>query len=968
MFHRTFLLSRALGCLAIGIVFFANDTHAQKPGVEIVQTFRGHGDSVYTVALTPDGQRLVTGSFDNSVRLWDLASGKELKVFGGPQGHTKMVNAVAVSSDGSAVISGGVEPSLKVWDLPGNTPYKTFPQAEGVTRIALSPQGNKLALATVGGKVIVVDPADFKEQAAFDAGSSESLVVAANGAPILSGGSDGRLAVLDVAKKQTIHLGAHRGPIRQVAVSGGLAVSAGDDGMVRVWTLGPIAGKTLPPLSAPSILATMSDNQNLLTLGADKSLRLVALSTGKDKAFTGATSDITAIASAPASVVAGQADGKWTLWSTADGKLIGQVPSHSGKITAIAFHPQQPQIAVGGVDGTIKLWPLAAASAKPEPPKDKDKKDAKPTEPTPLLSLDAHPGGVASLQFAANGTLVSAGADKKVKLWDLGKKSETKAFGPLIDSIVKASLSADAQSLVVAAGKHVRVYNVADGKEIVALPHPADVRGFALKADKTRIATACGDKQTRLWDIATGKELQWWAFNDPVGAVFSDPATGAPIVSIAGTTISIDTPAISRVIATGAGPINAMVAAPSSFVFTGGTDKTIQAWNPTTGALDKLAIPPLPATIRALAISKAGTMLAGGGDDKIVRFYSLPDGKELASHPVDAAVRDLVFTPNGQALLVNTANKKMFALNSSLVAGQPLSVDFGKPIQVYAPAAAVTDFAATADNATFYAPAADKTVQLWKIASSNPVKQINHPPSVSCIAIHPKSPTIVATGSQDGKLRIIDIAKGAIVKEIVAHAEKDKNHPIYTVAFSPDGGQVLTSSYDHSLKLWDANAGTLVREFKGYNEKTSPSGHKEEVYAAAFSPDGKLIASGSGGLEKAIKIWKTDDASVIRNLVNPAFSKSGKDGPSHPGWIYHVRFLNNGKLLTIGDAPKNRGYIAVWNVGDGKLDFGETTEFGSIFNAALSPDQKTLVVGAGARGPGPGDFNHARLIRVPGVN
>jgi WD40 repeat protein len=250
------------------------------------------------------------------------------------------------------------------------------------------------------------------------------------------------------------------------------------------------------------------------------------------------------------------------------------------------------------------------------------------------------------------------------------------------------------------------------------------------------------------------------------------------------------------------------------------------------------------------------------------------------------------------------------------------------------------------------------------------LKPFAHPGNINidCIAFHPRNAHIVATGAHDGRIRVYDLAKNALLKEIVAHADKKLPNPIYTIAFSPDGGQILSASYDRSLKLHDAVSGALIRVFKAYDAKDFPTGHQDEVYAAAFSPDGQLIASGSGGLECGIKIWKTADGSVVRALLNPALTVGSKNGPAHPGWIYHVRFLKDGRLVSVGDAPKNHGYIAVWNVVDGQPVHAEATAFGSIYGFAVSRDERTVAIGAGNRGRTKGDFNNAYLLRVPGIN
>src|SRR5262249_13639074 len=122
-----------------------------------------------------------------------------------------------------------------------------------------------------------------------------------------------------------------------------------------------------------------------------------------------------------------------------------------------------------------------------------------------------------------------------------------------------------------------------------------------------------------------------------------------------------------------------------------------------------------------------------------------------------------------------------------------------------------------ADNATVYTGSLDKTVKVWKVASEGPTKNIPHPREVLTVVFNPQG-TLLATGCFDGQLRIYDVAKGTLTRQIAAHT-KPNDTSIYGVAWSPDGKQIVTGSIDYSLKLWDANTGALVREFKGYNAK-----------------------------------------------------------------------------------------------------------------------------------------------------
>ena len=94
-----------------------------------------------------------------------------------------------------------------------------------------------------------------------------------------------------------------------------------------------------------------------------------------------------------------------------------------------------------------------------------------------------------------------------------------------------------------------------------------------------------------------------------------------------------------------------------------------------------------------------------------------------------------------------------------------------------------------------------------------------------------------------------------------------------------------------------------MREFHGYKPKEFEKGHHDGVFTAVFSPDGKSIVSGSS--DRSIKVWNLADGNVTRDLVNPNL-KPGAWPMASPGWVYGVRFLPDGRLVSVGGAPQPR--------------------------------------------------------------
>ena len=148
-------------------------------------------------------------------------------------------------------------------------------------------------------------------------------------------------------------------------------------------------------------------------------------------------------------------------------------------------------------------------------------------------------------------------------------------------------------------------------------------------------------------------------------------------------------------------------------------------------------------------------------------------------------------------------------------------------------------------------------------------------------------------------------------------------------------------------------------QFHGYKPKEFEKGHRDGVFTAVFSPDGKSMVSGSS--DRSIKVWNLADGKVQRDLVNPNL-KPGPWPMASPGWVYGVRFLPDGRLVSVGGA-RSHSFLATWDVKEGKMLTAEEPALGTFFSVTPSPDGQWLAVGAGAS-PGAKEVN-AYIIKTP---
>ena len=233
-----------------------------------VRAFGGHTDDVRSVAVSPDGTRLVSGGDDKTVKLWDVAAGQALRTF---EGHSYGVRAVGISRDGAHIVSGGTDGTVKVWEVATGRLVRTFelnastgwwrtlqrwigvPSAvwtihSNITAVAFSPDGTHV-LSTYGKSLNLGNVATGAVVRTFDGhlGRVKSLTFSPDGTRIVSGGGGGSqfleggdtsLRLWDTATGRLLHtFEGHSAEIASVAFSpdGRRIFSSGRDGTIRIW-------------------------------------------------------------------------------------------------------------------------------------------------------------------------------------------------------------------------------------------------------------------------------------------------------------------------------------------------------------------------------------------------------------------------------------------------------------------------------------------------------------------------------------------------------------------------------------------------------------------------------------------------------------------------------------------------------------------------------------------------------------
>jgi serine/threonine protein kinase len=273
--------------------------------------FTGHADSVWSVAVSRDGSWVLTGSLDNSVRLWDLQTGQEIRRF---EGHSQGVTCVGFCLDNRLILSGSLDNTIRLWYVPSGEELRRLEgHTEGVTSVACSPDGLSALSGARDETVRLWDLQSGQEIRRFE-GHTEpvwSVAFSPDGRHALSGsgsefqGSDCGIRLWDVATGQEVRrfLG-HTAAVRSVAFSpdGRFALYGSVGGNIYLWDIA--TGQRLRSFAAHTdwvrSVACSPDGRRILSGSDDETLRLWDLQTGAElRSFQGHDGSVTSVAFSP---------------------------------------------------------------------------------------------------------------------------------------------------------------------------------------------------------------------------------------------------------------------------------------------------------------------------------------------------------------------------------------------------------------------------------------------------------------------------------------------------------------------------------------------------------------------------------------------------------------------------------------------------------------------------------------------
>jgi len=673
----------------------------------LLSTLKSHPGNVHAVRLSQDMRRVFSAGDDGRLRVWDLASSREVQNLSASEAA---IRALALGPGDLLALTGGGDYTtpdfaLRLWDLNAGRVVQTMSGHErAVNALGLAADGKWAVSASDDQTVRVWDTAGGRPPFIFGDHASPVNAVAfsPDGRFVFSGGMDQVVRVWERETGRVVRLlKGHAGKVTALDVRGGrpLCLSGSADRTVRLWEAG--SGRCL------RVLRGHLGEVNAVRLSRDRRL---AVSGGSDRTVR--------------------------IWDLVSGRCLRTFEGHPSWVLALDLSLTGQLAVSGGVDGTLRVWRTTGFSAFRAPAMlcqvtrseaaaaAADEYERRLAQARQALSGD-RPALAADHLKKARGQLGYDRRPEAMALWNAlylrlphgpfeGGWQETEVKAHERD-VAAVAFSRDGRHVFTgSADRTIKRWEAADGRQTLVFEgHRRDVLALDLSEDGAWLCSGGADQTVRLWNTATG---------DPV-----------------------------RVMEGHQGPVNAVCFTPTgTHVLSAGEDRVIRVWETDTGRLAG-ELNGHRSTVNALCVAAGGrfALSAGGdhiGEHSVLILWDLIQGQAVrVFEGHERAVNAARLSPDGRLAVSGSSDQTLKVWD--LAGGQVLHTLTGHT-------GAINAFSLSADGRTALSGSSDRSLRLWDLQTGRALRVFEgHAAPVKAVSLS-QNGRYAASGAADGVLKL----------------------------------------------------------------------------------------------------------------------------------------------------------------------------------------------------------------------
>lgn len=899
--------------------------------------------SLRCMALHPDGCRLITGSEDCTVKVWDLKLGTCLATM---EGHFGEVKEVLLHPDGRRVISGSADKTIRVWDIDSGKCLSTMEGHRGeVWDTLLHPDGRRAISGSADKTIRVWDIDSGKCISLLEGhcGEVSCILLHPDGQRIISGSADKTIRVWDIDRGHCLStLKGHKDMIDIVLLypDGQRLVSASPDETLRQWNI--VSGKCIDTYyyvidgNGCSFMYLHPDEDKIIVGDYfDTDIKILNIETFESiHTLEGHGSYISCakLYRGSSKLVTSTWKGDIELWDVDNGKCIKSIRNDDlFFFNQIETYPDGSKVIIGGIK--IEVFDVAFGTVENDSDRDLGK----------VTDLQIYKDGSMFLSCSEGGTVRfwdSTSGNCKVKLSDLYFAS-VNCFQ--IHPNGREIFTGGEKCAVIASDLETGEFQYNLG----FLRNMDKITNMAISADGQIVVTGHLNGNFCIWDVNTISLLSILSGHEETVTTVAFLPDGKRAIS-------------------------------------GSFDNTLRIWNINTG--ECIAILEGHANgVTAVAVHPDGRRFLSSSIDGTLKIWNLNTYECLKTLPLnETAAVTLAVLPDGERVV--TGNWDMSLNLWDIETGKCLSTLKGHKRYVY-------KVAIHPDGCRVLSCSPDRTVKIWHLGTKKCIFTLKgHQSNVMGLAVHPDGHT-AASCDTDGNLKIWDVDSGKCLKDIYVHVI------IKSLVFHPDGRKIILAGEDSVITIWDIETGNCYAAPEGHISEIThiiihPDGrrlisasaygvkvwdietkqclltfvgHEGDIEELVLLPDGCNVVSGccdnkirilnieTGECKRTIE---TEFKSMIVSTDGRSLISSGSDN------VLRIWDLETGLLLKklIGHetdvfvlamhpdresliSGSNNGILKVWNINTGECIVTRKLHDGGICFIEISPDGKFVVTG-----------------------